>query len=79
MAQDTLRTFDLSARKRALLQKMLRKEGLPAALPERIGRREETGPAPLSFAQQRLWFFDQMEPGGSVYNLAVTVRLTGTL
>src|SRR6185295_20744 len=79
VAQNAARSFDLSARKRALLEKMLRQEGLPAALPERIRRRGETGPAPLSFAQQRLWFFDQIEPGGSVYNLSLTVRLTGVL
>jgi amino acid adenylation domain-containing protein len=34
---------------------------------------------PLSFAQQRLWFIDQFEPGNPVYNVALGVRLRGTL
>ncbi|HEY0172382.1 MAG TPA: amino acid adenylation domain-containing protein [Pyrinomonadaceae bacterium] len=37
------------------------------------------GDLPLSFAQQRLWFIHQLEPGGSAYNMPVAVRLGGTL
>jgi len=35
--------------------------------------------APLSFAQQRLWFIDQLAPGNLFYNLPAAVRLTGRL
>ena len=36
-------------------------------------------PVPLSFAQQRLWFIEQLEPGTHVYNSARAVRLKGPL
>jgi amino acid adenylation domain-containing protein len=37
-----------------------------------IGRR-----FPLSFAQQRLWFIDRLNPGSAVYNLPCAARLNG--
>ncbi|ASS75461.1 hypothetical protein CIG75_11055 [Tumebacillus algifaecis] len=34
---------------------------------------------PISFAQQRLWLIDQMDPGTPLYNIPATLRLTGKL
>src|SRR4051794_34239097 len=34
---------------------------------------------PLSFAQQRLWLIDQIEPGTAAYNLPFRIRLRGDL
>jgi amino acid adenylation domain-containing protein len=34
---------------------------------------------PLSYAQQRLWFLDQLEPGNAFYNITAAVRLSGKL
>ncbi|HEU4794612.1 MAG TPA: amino acid adenylation domain-containing protein, partial [Pyrinomonadaceae bacterium] len=44
-----------------------------------IERAERAGPLPLSFAQQRLWFLDQLEPNNPAYNIPRAVRLIGQL
>jgi hypothetical protein len=35
--------------------------------------------APLSFAQERLWFLTQLEPENPAYNLPFALRLSGDL
>ena len=44
-----------------------------------IPRRQPSDHAPLSFAQQRLWFLYQLEPDNSFYNIPLTLHLRGTL
>ncbi len=44
-----------------------------------IARVATEGPLPLSFAQERLWFLDRLEPGRSTYNLVNALRLAGRL
>ncbi|UGQ48160.1 non-ribosomal peptide synthetase [Massilia endophytica] len=57
-----------------LAQGTLERDGGPAlgaiARPERI---------PMSFAQERLWFLDQLQPGGSEYNIPLAIRMRGSL
>ncbi|HKX32481.1 MAG TPA: condensation domain-containing protein, partial [Blastocatellia bacterium] len=43
---------------------------------ERVSREERL---PLSFAQQRLWFIEQLEPGNFIYNCPGAVKLEGRL
>ncbi len=44
-----------------------------------IERVTRDGALPLSFAQQRLWFLDQLEPGSAAYHVPILIRLTGSL
>ncbi|WP_164020351.1 non-ribosomal peptide synthetase, partial [Pyxidicoccus trucidator] len=56
----------------------LAREGLGPKLPS-LQPVERTGALPLSFAQQRLWFLDQLVPGSALYNMPAPLRLEGTL
>src|SRR2546426_4264301 len=73
----------LSPEKRAMLEALLQRSSAEtstaAAMPESIQRRDHWGPAPLSFAQQRLWFLDQLEPGTPMYNMVRRIRVMGLL
>ncbi|HKV12157.1 MAG TPA: amino acid adenylation domain-containing protein, partial [Thermoanaerobaculia bacterium] len=71
------RETTLEALARAL-DALLASEGAGEAAPA-IRPVPREGEIPLSFAQQRLWFLDQLAPGNPFYNLAGGVRLAGRL
>ena len=65
----------LSAAKQALLAQRLRGRGAVATI-----RARPAGVAPpLSFAQERLWFMEQMVPGSAAHTIPVALRLRGAL
>lgn len=79
MSSELKSSATLSPARRELLSLMLKKKGVKAELAGAIPRRRDSGPCPLSFAQERIWFFEQLEPDTAVYNIANAVRLTGSL
>jgi amino acid adenylation domain-containing protein/thioester reductase-like protein len=56
----------------------LQQQDLEIAAPP-ILRRAENPNLPLSYAQQRLWFLDQLEPNSASYNIPFGLRLVGTV
>ncbi|MGB2960773.1 MAG: amino acid adenylation domain-containing protein, partial [Bacteroidota bacterium] len=70
---------DLSPEKRKLLELLLKDEGVNLARSVIVPQKRDTDSFPLSFAQQRLWFIDQLEPGSGQYNIPVGFRMVGSL
>src|SRR5262245_58890022 len=69
----------ISAERQRLLDQLLRESGIETPEQQVIRRRENPSELPLSFAQQRLWFLDQFEPGHHVYNIPGAFRIQGPL
>jgi amino acid adenylation domain-containing protein len=72
---------ELTPAQRLELLKMARARKLVggrAELPP-VGPAARTGRLPLSFAQERLWLIDQLQPGSATYTLPAALRLTGAL
>jgi amino acid adenylation domain-containing protein/non-ribosomal peptide synthase protein (TIGR01720 family) len=69
----------LSPQQRELLELRLRQRAVDAATMPILPRQGERDAFPLSFAQQRLWFLQQLAPDTPAYNLPYVIRLGGLL
>jgi hypothetical protein len=82
---DISRQLDnLSLAKRLLLEQLLRRRLRQASNGTPIGQRlattgQSAAAREVSFAQQRIWFLDQLAPGNPIYNCPGGVRLIGAL
>src|SRR5687768_4593334 len=79
MDQLSERLARLSPEQLAALMQRVRGKDAAGAPAVSIPRRTEAGPCPLSFAQQRLWFVQQLDPDDTSYNAVAATRLEGEL
>jgi len=77
MTEVTRRLADLTPEQRKLLALRMRMQKAKESAPAPVER--EGGVFPLSFAQQRLWLLDRLEPGATGYNMSFARRLRGPL
>jgi hypothetical protein len=68
----------LSDAKRAVIEARLRGRARSTAISRRPAG-SDGSEVPLSFAQQRLWFIDRLDPGSAAYNTSAPLRLSGAL
>ena len=67
----------LTAKQRALLERRLIDRRVAAARADVIPRRSGGGPVSVSFAQERLWFVEQITPGNAAYHIADAFLIDG--
>ncbi|MEL7500832.1 MAG: condensation domain-containing protein, partial [Cyanobacteria bacterium J06554_6] len=78
---DALMTDELSAQLKARKSEIIGflKQVQPSTKTPEIVPTKRDSQAPLSFAQQRLWFLNQMQPDLAVYNLPMAIQVEGFL
>jgi hypothetical protein len=68
----------LSADRQKLLARMLAEKAVSTrGSPEVISRSDDVRELPLTFAQEALWFVDQLDPENAAHNVPCAVRLQG--
>lgn len=79
MSEDLKQRVALSPERRALLQLRLKEKRGDVVSRQRITRGERTGVYPMSYEQERLWFFHLLAPNSLVHNLNRRNILEGPL
>jgi len=75
----TSKLEQLSPQQKALLLKKLADKKAGSAKPPQIPPRPADVPAPMAYAQQRLWFLQTFTGSGNLYNMPIFLRLRGAL
>lgn len=73
------RVIELSPEKRRLLSLLMKEQRIDHQLLPLVRAERNGNVLPVSFAQQRLWFLDHLEPGNLAYIVAGAFRFDGPL
>ncbi|MDQ1350349.1 MAG: hypothetical protein QG657_650 [Acidobacteriota bacterium] len=65
--------------KQKLFEELLKKKGIQTLGGPVLKKRDDPGPFKLSFAQRRIWFLQQFDPGSAAYNDPTALRIKGPL
>jgi amino acid adenylation domain-containing protein len=74
-----IRRASLPSEKRAALRERLQNDAAEHSRSGRVPPRPLDQPIPLSFAQERLWIWDQLNPGSVTYNMSLAGQISGRL
>src|SRR5262245_15770361 len=79
MSHLSKKDLEFSPEKQAVFERLLKQKGLNLSSARKIPLRKNPSHAPLSFAQQRLWFIHQLESASPAYNIHSQIRLKGRI